>query len=324
MKYSRRDTMRGLGAACLSLLVLTSCGAPYLEKSEWTQVDLKLPPQVDLADIAVDGERGWLVGSRSTVLQTADGGKTWKPEGLKLEGNPRFLSVSFTGSEGWICGRPKLLLHTTDDGKSWFRIPLDRRLPGEPLEIYAIAPGTVEMLLDSGLVIRTVNGGKTFRVITPASAGGVRASQRMDDGSYWVVSTRGGSYLHWVPGDPQWTNYERTSSRRLINMGFSGNKGWMINQGGEMQFSSDGGKTWTPPTSVVLNGVGLLDAASTSDGKLWVGGGNGNLIVSDDGGKTWKTDPLAGAKPTFVRIAFFGNKGFAIGQEGVLYRHLPS
>jgi photosystem II stability/assembly factor-like uncharacterized protein len=303
-----------------ALVALAGCGAPSLEKSQWQPVALDGLAQVDLIDLAFSGEQGWLVGSRSTLLTSTDGGSTWKPKPLKLDGDVRFLSVSFSGLEGWICGEPKTLLHTTDGGDSWFRIPLDRRLPGNPMQVTALGPGTMEMVLDSGLVIRTVDGGKKFRVITPASAGGIRAAQRVADGSYWVVSTRGGSYLHWAPGDEQFTNYQRTSSRRIQNMGFSGQRGWMINQGGEMQFSEDGGQTWTPPSSVILNGIGLLDAAYDSKGNLWVTGGNGTLIVSADSGKSWKGDPLGGLKPTLTRVVFFGDRGFALGQNGALFR----
>jgi len=50
------------------------------------------------------------VGTRQTLLETVDGGKTWEPrlvEAAEDEGiNYRYSSVSFAGSEGWIVGKP--------------------------------------------------------------------------------------------------------------------------------------------------------------------------------------------------------------------------
>jgi hypothetical protein len=78
---------------------------------------------------------GFLLGTRQTLLETFDGGRTWKPrsvEAARDEGfNYRFNSISFAGKEGWIVGKPAILLHTTDGGDNWERIPLSAKLPGE-------------------------------------------------------------------------------------------------------------------------------------------------------------------------------------------------
>jgi photosystem II stability/assembly factor-like uncharacterized protein len=77
---------------------------------------------------------GFLLGTRQTLLETLDGGKSWEPrsiEAAKDEGfNYRFNSISFNGAEGWIVGKPAILLHTTDSGTNWERIPLSNKLPG--------------------------------------------------------------------------------------------------------------------------------------------------------------------------------------------------
>ncbi len=322
MKTARLKLVGGL----LGVSLLAGCGAPPLERVEWKVVPTGIA-KADLTDVAfADADHGLVVGSKSTILSTEDGGKTWKAGTLKLATGARFLSVSLNGTEGWISGEPKVLLHSVDSGKTWTGINLDRRLPGSPLFVTALSTGTAEVVLNSGLVIKTTDGGKNWRVMTPASAGGIRSAQRLADGSYWVVSLRGGSYLHWVPGEPQWTNYERSSSRRIQSMGFGdANNGWMINQGGEMQFTSDGGKSWTPGASVILNGIGLLDAAYSDGGKkLWVSGGNGTLLLSEDNGKSWKSAVLDGVKTNLLNVYFFQDKGFVTGQNGILLKHPPT
>lgn len=94
-----------------------------------SQVDLGVDQGIVLLDIGmVDDNHGFLLGTRQTLLETFDGGKTWESrtvEAAQDEGfNYRFTSISFSGDEGWIVGKPAILLHTADAGKNWERIPL--------------------------------------------------------------------------------------------------------------------------------------------------------------------------------------------------------
>lgn len=97
---------------------------------------------------------GFLLGTRQTLLETTDGGKSWNPRRVAAaqdEGfNYRFNSVSFNGDEGWIVGRPAILLHTTDGGKNWERVPLSAKLPGNPILVHALPgkAGQAEMTTD--------------------------------------------------------------------------------------------------------------------------------------------------------------------------------
>ena len=104
-------------------------GSGSIESSFWEQIDLPLEPGVILLDIAFTGENsqhGFLLGTRQTVLETRDGGKTWDERDLSglldEDVNYRFNSISFKGDEGWIIGKPAVLLHTTDGGANWERV----------------------------------------------------------------------------------------------------------------------------------------------------------------------------------------------------------
>lgn len=78
---------------------------------------------------------GFLLGTRQTLLETKDGGRTWAPRSIPSaedeDFNYRFNSISFKGKEGWIVGKPAILLYTPDAGESWERIPLSAELPGD-------------------------------------------------------------------------------------------------------------------------------------------------------------------------------------------------
>ena len=97
---------------------------------------------------------GFLLGTRQTLLETKDGGRTWEPRSVQAaqdEGfNYRFNSISFNGAEGWIVGRPAILLHTKDGGANWERVPLSAKLPGNPVLVTATSgkEGQAEMVTD--------------------------------------------------------------------------------------------------------------------------------------------------------------------------------
>ena len=136
----------------LALIVgvaLTGCtvsNASMGSSSPWSPVDLDTeanPLDVDF----VDDKNGFLVGTNRLILETNDGGITWKERNLDIpsEGNFRLISVDFKGQEGWIAGQPGLILHTTDGGKNWTRLDLGNKLPGDPYLITTIDTDSAEL-----------------------------------------------------------------------------------------------------------------------------------------------------------------------------------
>lgn len=235
-----------------------------LSSKSWSQVDLGLEPGVILLDLEFvpdEPNHGFILGTRQTVLETLDGGKTWNPRFLgqtEEEGvNYRFNSISFNGSEGWIVGKPAILYHTTDGGKNWERIPLSARLPGNPILVTALEDkGACEMATDEGALYVTSNAAYTWRAaveetvsatlnrtvssgISGASyyTGSFASIHRSTLGEYVGVTSRGNFYMTWEPGQTYWQPHNRNSSRRIQNMGWRNDDGlWLISRGGELYF----------------------------------------------------------------------------------------
>ena len=65
---------------------------------------------LDIAFSDSDPKHGFLTGTKQTLLETKDAGKTWEPrfiEAVDEEGiNYRYTSISFNGDEGWLVGKP--------------------------------------------------------------------------------------------------------------------------------------------------------------------------------------------------------------------------
>ncbi len=314
----------------LLAVVLLSIGCskvPSLSYNPWQT--LSVPTEANLEDIAFtdNQQHGWLVGSKSTILETTDGGQTWQPKSLELgDQNYRFSSVSFAGSEGWIAGELSILLHTDDDGSSWSRIPLSDKLPGNPKTIVALGPQSAEMTTDVGAIYRTTDGGKTWKAMVQEAVGVLRNVARSPDGKYLAVSAKGNFYSTWEPGQNAWEPHNRNSSRRVQNMGFSPDgRLWMLARGGQIQFTNpEKPDEWDDAQyPEVSTSWGLIDLAYRTPNEIWVSGGSGNLLCSLDGGKTWEKDrEVEGVPSNFYKIVFLTpEKGFIIGQRGVLLKY---
>jgi photosystem II stability/assembly factor-like uncharacterized protein len=325
-------SLKQIVIVAIALLFCSGCAKvflPTLSNNPWQPV--ALPTESTLLDVAFTGnpQHGWLVGKAATLLETNDGGDTWQPRSLQLDSQRyNFTSVSFAGNEGWVVGQPGILLHTTDAGKTWEQVPLSEKLPGQPSTITALGKRSAEMTTDIGAIYRTQDGGSNWKALVQEALGVTRNIARSSEGKYVAVSARGNFYSTWEPGQEAWVQHNRTSSRKLQNMGFGdGGRLWLLARGGVMQFSKpDSVEEWDEPLNPEsATSWGLLDIAYRTPEEIWVAGGSGNLIVSMDGGQTWQKDRDVENTPSnLYRIVFLSpDRGFILGQGGTLLKYTP-
>eukprot|EP00168_Porphyra_purpurea_P004329 TRINITY_DN1508_c1_g1_i10.p1 TRINITY_DN1508_c1_g1~~TRINITY_DN1508_c1_g1_i10.p1 ORF type:complete len:514 (-),score=178.36 TRINITY_DN1508_c1_g1_i10:17-1363(-) len=365
----RREMLAALTAAVAATAAAAAAGgvpealaAPaVMTKPSWEQVPLTADSTLfDMSFSPTDPKHGWLVGSRGTVLETNDGGDSWKARAFQNldaddEINYRFEVVTFRGDEGWVIGKPSLLIHTRDGGVSWERVPLSPKLPGDPVLITALEKEKAEMTTTAGAVYLTENGGRNWKALVKETidatlnrtissgvsgasyyTGTIISVLRDAQGSYLAVSSRGNFFLTWSPGQDFWVPHGRDSSRRIQAMGFvrdDVNQGiWMSTRGGGLQMSASGPDLTASETlpfakaDVKSGGYGILDVSyRPGTNEVWAALGGGALYVSKDGGKSFKPDKSVGKIGTnLYKIKFFSKDvAFALGASGVLLRYNP-
>lgn len=356
----RRELVQGA-----SLMATTSIPTPSMAEvdSTWVQYDLNTGETLyDIDFDPKDPDHGFVVGAHGLFYETKDGGKRWvsrsfanlsKGEDISY----RFQTVSVNGNDVWIVGKPPLLLHSKDAGKSWKKVPVSRKLPGEPKLIVALADGKAEMATSSGAVYVTENDGRNWKstvnetvdaTLNRVSASGVQGAsyftgsvksiKRNAAGKYLAVAQRGNFYLTYTPGEQRWTPHNRISARRIQAMGFreTGDGSpwdgvWMSLNGGSLtqttdnkydQLASDT-KDLFKFSEIRSGGIGIIDVAFRTKEEGWAVGGSGVIYFSKDGGKTWQFDPSGTELPcNLYNVKFFsgGKVGFMIGSAGILLR----
>jgi photosystem II stability/assembly factor-like uncharacterized protein len=306
----------------------SAIGMKKLDHNPWESIALPVETSVLDVSFTEDSSHGWIVGVDSTLLETLDGGTTWRKRELLLgEQKYRFSSVAFAGDEGWVAGQPALLLHTNDAGESWEQIPLSEKLPGAPETIEAIGPETAEMVTDLGAIYRTDDAGRNWKALVNDAFGVLKSLHRSNDGKYVAVSSRGNFFSVWGPGQESWQPFNRNSSRRLQTMGFAPDgRLWLLARGGQLQITNsedpeDWGKTKSPQK---VNSWGFLDMGYRTNDEAWIVGGSGTLLGSFDGGQTWQRDAEVEDVPAnLYKVKFFDEKrGYILGQRGTFLRYI--
>src|SRR4030095_10980799 len=122
----------------------------------------------------LDQNRGWIVGSKGTMLQTLDGGNTWKPHGGSTDDVVRDIFF-IDEKNGWmVCevnayqlksvDDPRAyLMRTTDGGENWRRIEI-KGFDVDAILVRAVfnRNGRGWVFGEAGSIYTTSDGGETW------------------------------------------------------------------------------------------------------------------------------------------------------------------
>ena len=320
----------------------TAAGEPEL-KAIWEPVPFN--KDIDLNAIACLGpETCWVVGDKSTVLFSGDGGTSWQ---VQLGGDPQSTDDDLTrvffldAQHGWAMTDGGKILGTAD-GATWAELS---KVSGTSKGIWFQTPqnGVEFENSDSttqSTVQRSNNGGRAWtpasRCTVDTSVGGLprtlqcrlHAAQFISPtlgfaggGAELDMATSVATFGRTTDGGQSWTMSVIADSKRSVTSVhfWTANDGIVVLDGGEeVHWTADGGVTWTRSVSQRL----WPSVYASGEGEIIVGIKDGDGIVySFDGGRNFTSRQFS--LPARVQAVTFpdAQHGYLVGEHAMVYRY---
>ena len=270
----------------------------------------------------------WAVGANGTMIRSTDNGASWTATPAVTAASLNAVAFAPGTTVGYVVGNNSgttwNVLKTTD-GISWTRLTL----PGTAvaLDSVACAGATGEYVVvagANGTVLRSLNGGATWTLHSPARLANVRftgAAMSSSASTSTVNVHLGGDFgtlLVSRDSANTWLSPMQTVPYDLRSTVFTtANTGWAVGNNGLFMRTADGGNTWTAKS---LGAFTLRGAASLNLTSGWVVGDNGTIRYTTDGGATWTAQSTSLATQPQLNGVFFDspNKGTIVGNSGTI------
>jgi photosystem II stability/assembly factor-like uncharacterized protein len=277
------------------------------------------------------------------VLQTTDGGETWKqiPDQFKH----KIRSVWFVDPQtGWALTIDRDILHTWDGGVSWslqrkagrVKVKLigNRRQPEmeQPDQIdhiyfidstrgWAWGGGEKSPYTEQpGIFLTTIDGGQNWNAI-PFPFENKAASLFFLDAQHSWASVMDGTFYKSADGGLNWTKIETKLPEDKMRAIFfiDENNGWVATMGGRLARTTDGGRTWRKMWEIKEE-YKMRDVFFTDRNHGWAVGDEGAILYTWDGGETWVV-ANAPLPSDFIDVLFVSSRaGWAVGHSGAAHK----
>jgi len=276
----------------LTLLHSTNSGNSWVPKPSGTV------SHADLIDIMFYNEAlGWAVGKGGVIMKTTDGGDTWeyqRRDKILSESQEWFSNVKFVDSlQGWCVGGTGVfpfngvLLHTSDGGRNWSTQAFDTTQETEWL--YGIT------FVDS---------------LTGWAVGGD-----------WSGNV-GGAIFKTIDGGLTWNSLTIPIIAKLEAVTFVNSlHGWAVGFDRTILHTTDGGITWTYPTTEESYLPHLYSVAATDSLHCWAVGANGSIFHTNDGSDSAWVKQVSPTDQDLTAVTFVNSStGWSVGAGGVIIR----
>lgn len=335
------DTVCRSKQAALRMLVTTANSVIELRRTKlgepWQVSRNDILPGRHVSALSLDTRTGRLyacVHFKEGLLVSDDGGETWEPRNNGLESDHAYtILIQHVGDKTVLNlgTEPVMFYRSFDEGETWQKFPscLDaeekekwlfpRSVPHiKHIASHPLTPETIFICVEQGDLLRTDDGGKTWRSVASMDqpddkfrrdmhrvifqeddpneimlTSGIGLYRSVDGGEHWETLTD----IHFRMGypDPFFIDPRNPNVMYMIGAGVSPNPDWGKAGSAFPLFlrSRDRGKTWDDGMNGVRQPVpGNIEAAAmhfSEEGglELFMGTSCGELYTSNDGGHLW-------------------------------------
>lgn len=288
-----------------TLLLAAAVSSVALADVKGSEEIVQFTPHDRLYSVAFNGDFGEAVGEAGLIVQTTDGGKTWRHE-VSVPTQASLFSVAIAGSRSIAVGQQGAII-IRDGRKQWRKIDpvTDQRL----LRVSLNKSGLAVAVGAFGTLLRSSDYGETWSEIRPDWAtlyqeeevsdfAAIRDEPTLyvvkvfDDGSI-VIGGEYGQLNRSADGGETWTPVFRATAAKeastpptVFGMNFRADgTGYATGQEGLIVMTTDHGQTWSALASE--SQASLFDIDSTVDGHVFAIGMR-SCLVSTDEGRTWQ------------------------------------
>ena len=283
-----------------------------------------LPQGNSLAAVELTGSRAYAAGAFGTVLRSDDAGMSWT--GIATGITVDLSRIAVIDSDSFVIGGGCSLRRSDDGGQTFRRL---RFTPSElrcasPLRAFSFPSATVGyLLLQSGAVLRTTDGGQTFseRAAVPGThaAGGAfeAADVAFSGDEVGVAASKSGAIYRTGVAADSWRQV--AAAPRVPNgLHFASQAiAYAVGEGNLLLRSEDGGTTWT---SRALSGapsssLTRIRCAGTETCLISTAAGDRLLRTTNGGASAAAVSPST--QKVFAAAVAQGGRAIAVGETGV-------
>ncbi len=192
--------------------------------------DQRAPLPVVSALSFFDARRGWAGGSDGGILYSSNEGESWARVGTVTPAGVNALWFT-TPSRGLAACADGQVYATENAGRTW--IPRAASGGGEPLRAIFLADADAGWVVgDGGAILRTMDGGATWKEIRLGGAVSIRRVWFTDRQRGWIVGERGLLMKSWDGGET-WVPEKAPVAADFLGMCFaSPDAGWIVGDRG--------------------------------------------------------------------------------------------
>lgn len=255
----------------------------------------------------------WAAGDGGTLLNSADGGRTW--DAVDAGTSADLTGLAFvTPWNGWAVGAGGTLLHTAD-GATWSAQP-----SGTGADLHDVTFVGADLGLavgDAGTILRATGGGNNWVQVASPVASRLRRVGCADAGPCHAVGD-GGVILASGDRGATWTVQPSGTGADLYGFAEGGDGyRWAVGEGGIIVVGGGGSSGW-----VVRGATGqlwLADITFADPLHAWAVGTGGAALASTDGGSIWATQALPAPASLAAVTAADTGRLLAVGTDEAGY-----
>ena len=270
-----------------------------------------------LFSIALDGATGVAVGAGGQLMESADGGTTWKQTVANV-GELSLLGVGLSQGRAIAVGQMGQV-YVREQGKTWSKATsgTENRL----ISVSVNSTGLAVVVGAFGTVLKSTDGGQNWEKISPEWMKIMPQGEEphlyvsnVDEKGVITIAGEFGLILRSADGGATWKTLHKSDASVFAMQIRADGVGYAVGQAGSVLRTKDSGATWTQlPTSTPAI---LLGVTSTANGQVYITGMH-DMLVSTDDGTSWNhaSNPEI-TTAWYQGIASSDSKILAVGHAG--------